>query len=253
MNETQECPTAAVLIIGNEILSGRTQDVNLGVIARKLVSLGIKLAEARIVHDDEAAIVEAVNALRGAYTYVFTTGGIGPTHDDITAASIGKAFNLPLARHPEALARLTSYYTQGNLNPERLRMADMPEGASLIDNPVSVIPGFQIGNVYVLAGVPDVMLAMLDFVAHNLHGGPCIHTVTINCDLTEGVLAGALAKIAASFPGLDIGSYPSFRLGKVGVALVVRGTDQQAVDEATEEIAALITRLGGKPEVEISL
>ncbi|MDD5586391.1 MAG: molybdopterin-binding protein [Alphaproteobacteria bacterium] len=253
MLEIPECPTAAVLIIGNEILSGRTQDINLNVIARKLLALGIRLAEARVVRDDEAAIVEAVNALREAYTYIFTTGGIGPTHDDITTPSIAKAFGLPVSRHPEALALLTAYYTPANLNPERLRMADMPEGACLIDNPVSVIPGFQIGNVFVFAGVPEVMLAMLDSVAQTIRGGPCIHAVTINCDLTEGILAGELAGVASRFASLDIGSYPSFRLGKIGVALVVRGTNRQAVDEATAEIVALVTRLGGNPEIEASV
>jgi molybdopterin-biosynthesis enzyme MoeA-like protein len=253
MNETTECPTAAALIIGNEILSGRTQDVNLGMIARKLFTLGIRLVEARIVRDDEKAITEALNALRSAYTYVFTTGGIGPTHDDITSASVAMALGLPLKRHPAALTRLTAYYTPANLNAERLSMADMPEGATLIDNPVSVIPGFRIGNVFVLAGVPEVMLGMLDSVAQTIRRGPCIHTVTINCHLTEGILAGGLAKVAQKFSGLDIGSYPSFRLGKVGVALVVRGTDKKAVDEAVEEIAALITRLGGALAIEPSV
>ena len=253
MNETTKIPTAAVLIIGNEILSARTQDVNLNAIARKLLAMGIQLAEARVVRDDEAAIIEAINALRARYTYVLTTGGIGPTHDDITTQSIAKALGLPLVQHPEATTLLKAYYTPADLNPERLRMASMPHGARLIDNPVSVIPGFQIENVYVLAGVPEVMLAMLDIVAQTLQQGPRLHVVTINCRVTEGLLAGELAELASRFPQLELGSYPSLRRGELGVALVVRGTDQVAVAEAVEEIKAIVTRHGGKPEVESAI
>jgi molybdenum cofactor synthesis domain-containing protein len=250
MNETSECPTAAVVIIGNEILSGRTRDVNLNTIARKLLPLGIPVVESRIVRDEEAEIVEAVNALRARVTYVFTTGGIGPTHDDITAGSIAKAFDLPLERHPAAAAILAAYYTDKNLNPERLGMAEMPRGAVLIANPVSVIPGFRIENVYVLAGVPEVMQAMLDTVAHELRHGPCLHTVTVNCALTEGVLAGDLSTVAGRFPDLEIGSYPSLRLGKIGVALVVRGRTPEDVASVVDDIKAIVQSHGGTPEVE---
>ncbi len=250
MTESEKIPTAGVLIIGNEILTGRTQDVNLNAIARKLMTLGIKLAEARIVRDVEDEIIEAVNALRERYTYLFTTGGIGPTHDDITTACVGKALGIPLVEHPEAKERLVNYYTKANLNPERLRMAVMPEGAILIDNPVSVIPGFQIKNVYVLAGVPDVMMSMLDNVILRLRRGPAIQVATINCSVTEGVLAGELADVAKRYPELDIGSYPSLRLGKIGVAIVVRGTNGAAVQEAAEEIIALVVRHGGSPTLE---
>lgn len=243
-------PVAAVLIIGNEILSGRTQDVNINAIAVKLMSLGVKLGEARIVPDIEDDIVTAVNALRARYTYVFTTGGIGPTHDDITAASVAKAFELPFVDHPEAKKLLVDYYTEANLNPERLRMAKMPEGASLIANPVSVIPGFQIENVFVLAGVPEVMVAMLDAVAVRLERGPAIHAATIVGSVTEGLLAGELAAIDGRYAELDIGSYPSLRLGRVGVAIVVRGTNFEAVKRATEEIFALMAKHGGEPTLE---
>jgi molybdopterin-biosynthesis enzyme MoeA-like protein len=250
MSEKASTPTAAVLIIGNEILSGRTSDVNLNAIALKLMPLGINLTEARIVRDVESEIVEAVNALRARVTYLFTTGGIGPTHDDITAASVARAFSLPLVEHPEAKERIVNYYTGDNLNDERLRMAAMPQGAVLIDNPVSVIPGFQIGNVFVLAGVPDVMTAMLDIVVSRLERGPAIHVATINCRITEGLLAHELAEVAARYPELDIGSYPSFRLGQVGVAIVVRGTNAALVRNGVDDIIALIARHNGNPELE---
>ncbi len=250
MKRNEKTPTSAVLIIGNELLTGRTQDVNLNAIARKMMELGIKLAEARIVRDVEVEIIEAVNALRTRYTYVFTTGGIGPTHDDITASCVAKAFDVPLIEHTEAKRRLVDYYTNANLNPERLAMALMPEGAVLIDNPVSVIPGFQIENVYVLAGVPEVVLSMLDSVVTRLKCGPAIQVVTINCDLTEGVLAGELAALAKRYVDIDIGSYPSLRLGKVGTAIVVRGTNEDALQAAADGIMALVAKHGGNPVLE---
>jgi len=243
-------PTAAVLIIGNEILTGRTQDVNLNAIARKLLSLGINLTEARVVRDVEEEIVEAVNAMRGRVTYVFTTGGIGPTHDDITAASVAKALGLPFVEHAEAKALLTDYYTEKNLNSERLGMALMPQGATLINNPVSVIPGFHIDNIFVLAGVPEVMLSMLDEVASRLERGPAIYVATVNCGVTEGVLAAGLALIVQRYPGVDIGSYPSLRLGKIGVAVVLRGIHLTDVQAATQEVSSLVKAHGGIPVVE---
>ena len=246
---TSRAPTAALLIIGNEILSGRTQDSNLNVLARKLGALGIKLVEARVVPDEEAAIVAAVNALRERATYVFTTGGIGPTHDDITVASIAKAFNVPVVEDAEARARLTAYYTFEKLNPARLRMALVPQGASLIDNPVSTAPGFHLGNVYALAGVPSVMEAMLDSLLADLKHGPALHTTTISCAVPESMIADGLAAIATRFPQLDIGSYPTFRPGKIGLALVTRGTDKPAVTAATADICALVMAQGGEPTV----
>jgi len=250
MNEPDETPTAAVVIIGNEILSGRTREINLNAIARKLLPLGIPVVEARVVRDDEEAIVRAVNSLRALYTYVFTTGGIGPTHDDITAAAIARAFNLPLVRHPGAKEILKSYYAEKDLNPERLGMAEMPEGAELIENPVSVVPGFRISNVFVLAGVPEVVRAMMDSISHRLKHGPLIHSITIACNLTEGVIAGELAAIAGKFPGVETGSYPAIRLGKIGAAIVLRGTDAGEVAAAAGAVKDMIVRHGGTPEIE---
>jgi molybdenum cofactor synthesis domain-containing protein len=243
-------PTAAVLIIGNEILSGRTQDSNLNYIAKKLAGIGIRLAEARVVPDIETDIVEVVNALRKKYTYVFTTGGIGPTHDDITASSIAKAFGVPVGEHPEARARLENYYPKDKLTEARLRMARTPEGASLIDNPVSSAPGFHIGNVYVLAGVPNIAQAMMDSVMATLKHGPAIHSIAVSGYVPESTIAPELGDVAARYPQLDIGSYPWVKEGRFGTALVTRGTDKPAVQAASNDIFALVAKHGGKPEIE---
>jgi len=247
-----ETPAAAALIIGNEILSGRTPDANLAVIAKKLGAIGIPLREARVVPDIEAAIVSALNELRARYTYVFTTGGIGPTHDDITAASIAKAFGVRLTEHPDARARLLGYYTEAKLNPARLRMAMTPEGGTLIDNPISAAPGFHIGNVYVLAGVPNIMQAMMDTVTTQLRHGPAIHSIAISGAVAESTIAEELGVIAEKFPQTDIGSYPWFRQGQFGTSLVVRGTDKTAVQKAADAVFALVEKCGGKPEIEIT-
>ena len=250
MASMSETPTASVLIIGNEILSGRTPDANLVYIAQKLAGIGVKLCEARVVPDIEADIVAAVNELRARYTYVFTTGGIGPTHDDITAASIARAFGIKLVEHPEARARLLAYYTEANLNPARLRMAMTPENATLIDNPISAAPGFRIENVYVLAGVPNIMHAMMDNIATELRHGPAIHSIAVSGNVAESTIAEALAAIAARWPQTDIGSYPWFRQGQYGTSLVVRGTDKDAVKTAAGDIFALVEKRGGKPVIE---
>lgn len=242
-------PSAAVLVIGNEILSGRTKDANLAHIAERLAGIGIPVREARVVPDVEAVIVEAVNALRTRYTYLFTTGGIGPTHDDITSASVAKAFGVPLERSADAVGRLERHYAAGMLNEARLRMADVPAGASLIDNPVSAAPGFRIDNVFVLAGVPTIMQAMLDGVLPTLARGEPIQAYTVSCELAEGTLAADLAALQERTPGIDIGSYPYFRAGQFGVSLVLRGTDVRLLEAATEELVALVLRLGGTPTV----
>ncbi len=235
-------PTAAVLIIGNEILSGKTQDTNLNAIALRLLPLGIKLAEARVVADDEESIIAAANALRSGYNYVFTTGGIGPTHDDITAASISKAFGRALVENPEARARLLGYYGAEKLTPARLRMALMPEGSILINNPVSVAPGFQVENVFVLAGVPDIMRAMFEDCVARLQAGPAYQSRTINCLVAESLIAEPLGTIAQNYADCSIGSYPWFRLGQYGLSLVVRGTNLARLDAAAAEIL-MLTRL----------
>lgn len=239
--------TAAVLVIGNEILSGRTKDANLAYLAVELNTIGVRLLEARVVPDIEARIVEAVNALRAAYDYVFTTGGIGPTHDDITAECIAKAFGVPLLRHPEAVRILERQYgSRAELNEARLRMANVPEGGRLIDNPVSGAPGFQIGNVFVMAGVPSIMQAMFQGLKHGLVGGAPMLSRTVATNLPEGRIAEGLGALQARRPELEIGSYPFFRMGKIGVSLVIRGTERGAVDAAAEELRAMLTGLGGE-------
>jgi molybdenum cofactor synthesis domain-containing protein len=250
MTQTNPAPTAAVLIIGNEILSGRTQDVNLNWIAAKLVARGIRLAEARVVPDIEDEIVAAVRALSDRYDYLFTTGGIGPTHDDITADSIGKAFGVPVIVHPEAKARLEAHYGVGNVSPARMRMARMPEGAALIDNPVSKAPGFRVRNVFIMAGVPAIMRAMLDSMIPTLAEGAPIHQRSIACHIAESVLAEPLGAIQDRHPEVDIGSYPWYRDGTSGVSLVARGTDADALDVVAGEISAMIRNLGGEPVLE---
>jgi molybdenum cofactor synthesis domain-containing protein len=239
--------TAAVLIIGNEILSGRTQDANLAFLGTSLNEIGVRLVEARVVPDIEAEIVAALNALRARWDYVFTTGGIGPTHDDITAESIAKAFGVPLIRHPEAEARLRAYYPADKINDARLRMANTPAGATLLDNPVSVAPGFQIGNVFVMAGVPAIMRAMFDGIKARLKGGAPVKSLSVPAFIAEGTIAHDLGALQARFPELDIGSYPFFRMGKFGTSLVLRGTDEAKLALAAAELKALIRTLGAQP------
>ena len=238
---------AAVIVIGNEILSGRTQDLNLKFLGERLHAHGIRLVEARVVRDDEAAIVQAVNTCRAAYDYVFTTGGIGPTHDDITARCIAKAFGVSLERNVEAERRLRVHFTPGEVNEERLSMADMPQGATLIDNPVSAAPGFRVGNVFALAGVPVIMRAMYEELAPTLGGGPPIVSRTVAVALPEGSLAGGLRGIQERWPTLEIGSYPYFSHGHLGVSVVLRGTEPHALDAAADAVRILIRGLGSVP------
>jgi molybdenum cofactor synthesis domain-containing protein len=243
MSAASKPVTACLIIIGNEILSGRTVDANLPHIANVLGQVGIRLAEARIVPDDEAAIVEAVNTCRARHTYVFTTGGIGPTHDDITAACIAKAFGRRFGRNAEAERRLLAFYPPERVNEARMSMADMPEGVELIDNPVSVAPGFRIENVYVLAGVPKIMQAMLDMVLPKLEGGVKVQARAATVYAPEGDVAGGLAQIQASFPELEIGSYPFFRPSGPGSTIVFRGTDPAVIDRALAALHALAAEL----------
>ncbi|MDR3517104.1 MAG: molybdopterin-binding protein [Azospirillaceae bacterium] len=242
--------TASLIIIGNEILSGRTQDTNLASLAQRLNPIGIPLREVRVIADDQAMIVATVNELRARDRYVFTTGGIGPTHDDITAGSVAAAFGVPLVRDPDAVRLLESHYPSGHLNEARLRMATVPEGSRLIANPVSRAPGFQIGNVFVLAGVPRIMQAMLDDVIPRLQGGPAMLSRTVRCHLAEGVLAAQLGALQDRLPAIAIGSYP-FGLppAKPGTNLVLRGTDASALDAAVIELCAILRVLGGDAEV----
>jgi molybdenum cofactor synthesis domain-containing protein len=237
-------PTAAGLIIGNEILSGRTQDLNLNVIAKRLAEIGVPLKEARVVSDVEAQIVAALNDLRGRYTYVITTGGIGPTHDDITVDAVAAAFGVPVVEHPQARFLLASHFGEENLTPARLRMARVPVGATLIENPVSAAPGFRIDNVYVLAGVPVVMRSMLDGVVASLRRGPKIQSLTVFGFIAESVIADDLRALAARVPSVDIGSYPWIREERFGTSLVARGTDAKTVRQVADELLALMKSKG---------
>jgi molybdenum cofactor synthesis domain-containing protein len=246
-NAQEKIVTAAVLIIGNEILSGRTKDVNLGFLAEELTKLGIRLREARVIADVEAEIIVAVNECRAKYTYVFTTGGIGPTHDDITSASVARAFGHALVLDPRARATLERHYPPGGLNEARLRMAHVPEGAELIENPVSSAPGFRMDNVFVMAGVPAVMRAMFDGVKGSLAGGRPVLSQTVGAFLGEGVIAAGLGALQDRYPLLEIGSYPFYRQGRYGASFVLRGTDRAPIAAAVDELRALIRQLGAEP------
>jgi molybdenum cofactor synthesis domain-containing protein len=239
-------PTAAVLLIGDEILSGRTPDVNLATIAKFLAPYGIDVCEARVVRDVVEEIVEALNALRTRFTYVFTTGGIGPTHDDITADAVGRAFHVAVDYHPEALALLEPRYGPGEFNEMRKRMARIPTGATLIRNSVSTAPGFQIGNVFVMAGVPMIMRAMLEDVGPRLERGAVVVTRTISAQTGEGRIAADLAQIQLDHTKVTIGSYPFYADGAAGVQLVVRGRGGEAVEAAAKAIEAVLDRDGIK-------
>ena len=229
-------PTAAVLLIGDEILSGRTQDTNLATIAKFLSVYGIEVRETRIVPDLDAEIIAALNALRARYTYVFTTGGIGPTHDDITTDAVGRAFGVAVDYHPEALALLEPRYKPGEFNAMRRRMARIPVGASLIHNAVSTAPGFQIGNVFVLAGIPMIMRAMLEDVGPRLRRGVVVSATTIAAQVGEGRIAGVLADIQRENASVTIGSYPMFSEAGPVVHLVVRGRDEKRVELAAHAV-----------------
>ena len=241
-------PTACLLVIGNEVLSGRTQDANIKFIATKLGEIGIPLREVRVIPDVPETIIGTVNEVRAKFDYVFTTGGIGPTHDDITSECVAAAFGVPWEPHPEAWARMERSYKPGEFNAARQRMATMPRGATLIDNAMSVAPGFQIGNVYVMAGVPRVMQSMMEWLIPRLHGGTPIVSRSVHVvGLAEGVIAAPLGAVQAKFPDLDIGSYPFYRQGKFGTSLVLRGTNEDLLGKAVEELRGIIRALGGEP------
>ena len=241
-------PTACLLVIGNEVLSGRTQDANIRFLAVGLGGIGIPLREVRVIPDVAETIISTVNEVRAKFDYVFTTGGIGPTHDDITSECIAAAFGVPWEPHPDAWARMERTYKPGEFNTARQRMATMPRGATLIDNALSVAPGFQIGNVYVMAGVPRVMQSMFEWLAPRLKGGPRIVSHAVHAiGLPEGVIAEGLAAIQARYPQIDLGSYPFYRPSGNGVALVAKGADETAARAAIAEVTTLITQLGRTP------
>ncbi len=232
-------PTASMLVIGDEILSGRTRDANMFHLAQELVPIGIDLLEVRVVPDDGPKIAASVNELRSKYSHVFTSGGIGPTHDDITAENIAAAFGVAIEINADARAALATNYPNGaaDLNPARLRMARIPIGAKLIDNPISRAPGFTLENVHVLAGVPEIFRAMLRTLLPQLAGGNAVHSATVTVLQPEGDVAGPLADIARAFPGVSIGSYPFRTDGGLGTNIVVRSQDSRLVDEAKNVVA----------------
>jgi len=234
-------PTAAMLVIGDEILSGRTRDSNMHYLAGELTKLGIDLHEVRVVRDDPASIVAAVKALSAAYDSVFTSGGIGPTHDDITAEHVARAFGRPIAVREDARALLAAHYAARGqqLNEARLRMARIPEGAVLIDNPISAAPGFSIENVHVMAGVPAIFQAMVASLLPRLTGGAPLLSQTLEIRRGEGDIAGPLADLAARYADLSIGSYPFIREGCYGAHIVIRGSDGARVDAAMMELSRL--------------
>ena len=239
-----EIVTAAMLVIGDEILSGRTKDKNIGHLADIMTAIGIDLKEVRIVPDEEDEIVAALNAVRARYTYVFTTGGIGPTHDDITADSVSKAFGVPCEYDERAYAMLEESYAKRGLEftEARKRMARMPRGAAHIDNPVSLAPGFRIGNVHVMAGVPSIFQAMLDNVVPTLKTGTKMLSATVECPVGEGTIGGPLAEIQKRHPDTVIGSYPKYGEGRFWTELVVRARSQEALEAARAEVAAMVAR-----------
>jgi molybdenum cofactor synthesis domain-containing protein len=236
--------TAAVLVIGDEILSGRTKDKNIGYIAEYLTGIGIDLKEVRIVPDEEVAIVQAVNALRHRFTYVFTTGGIGPTHDDITAECVAKAFGVPIGYDPRAVAIMRERFAEHELNEARMRMTRIPKGAELVNNKVSRAPGFWLGNVIVMAGIPAVMQAMLDDVAPKLKTGTRVLSETIRADAREGDIGTPLGEIANAYPSVTIGSYPFFdELRGPNANIVLRARNPDVLADAKRAVEAMLERL----------
>jgi len=248
---TERTVTACMVIIGNEILSGRTQDTNLQFLAKALNELGVRITEARVIPDIEDTIVGTVNEVRQQFDYVFTTGGIGPTHDDITADCIAKAFGVGIIRHPDIAERISRREAPPEVMESRMRMARVPEGAVLIDNPTGGPQGFQIGNVFVMAGVPMVMQAMISSLdSERLPGGMPVRSRSVGAYLAESQVATPLGEIQDRYPQIDLGSYPFYRKDGYGTNLVMRGTIEAELDQMYVEVEALIRSLGGEPIIE---
>lgn len=240
--------TAGLAVIGDEILSGRTQDKNIAQVATWLNAQGIRLAEARVVPDIEDRIIETIDALRSAYDYCFTTGGIGPTHDDITVDAVARALGVPVVIHPAARAILEGYYAdKGGLNEGRLRMARVPEGAELIENKMSGAPGIRLGNLFLMAGVPHITAGMLDALSGTLEGGRPLVSVTVGAFAPESEVADILRQAEASTDGISIGSYPFFKQGRVGSNFVVRSEDSDRARAVADELAGKLADIGYEP------
>ncbi len=234
---------AVMIVIGNEILSGRTQDENINYVACKLVERGIDLSEVRVIPDDESVIVRAINNVRLEFDYVFTSGGIGPTHDDITALSIAKAFGVELELNQNVYELLKQEYSGGDFTKASVKMAMIPAGAALIPNPISAAPGFILGNVYVMAGVPSIMHKMMDYVADIIDGGAFICSRTVSCSLGESRIASGLEEVQNLFPNVDIGSYPYFTDGENGVGVVLRSRNEHYLVQAEAQVIKMIEKL----------
>jgi len=241
--------TAAILVIGDEILSGRTKDKNIGYIAEYLTNIGIDLREVRVVPDVSDEIVAALNAMRGRYSYVFTTGGIGPTHDDITADAVAAAFGVTIDHDPRAVAMLSERFSPAELNEARMRMARIPAGADLVANAISKAPGFHIGNVYVMAGVPAIMQAMLDVIGPTLKTGAKMLSDTVQTGLREGDIGGPLAEIASAHPSVSIGSYPFWSETGPDTNIVVRSRDAEKLHAAMVAVKAMVALEKSKPDI----
>jgi len=242
MKKTKEKVNAAIIIIGNEILSGRTQDVNVSTISKWLNDLGVKVEEVRIIPDIENSIIKTVKELKKSFNYVFTTGGIGPTHDDITSKSIAKTFNLSYGYHKEAYDILEKYYSKSKFNEGRKKMAMIPKKASLILNPSSGAPGFIVNNVYCLPGVPSILKSMLDGLNNKIKGGKKILNKTISVETVESEIAKPLEKVQDHFENVEIGSYPFFRLGKIGVSIVIRSSKKKQIDDCYKQIVSFLKK-----------
>ena len=231
---------AALIIIGNEILSGRTQDKNLSYLANWLNEIGIQLSEVRVIRDEEEVIIETVNYLRKTYDYVFTTGGIGPTHDDITSLSIAKAFNVDLEINDKALSILKEYYKDSELTDARMKMTMIPKGAELVENPVSKAPGFKMENVFVMAGIPSIMQGMLEGARKHLKGGDIIKSVSVDVFTPESNVADELTKLQDKYKNIEIGSYPFTKENRFGTSLVLRSKNEQLLEECKLELLKIV-------------
>ena len=242
MKKANKKVNAAIIIIGNEILSGRTQDANVVHLSKWLNELGIKVEEVRVIPDVEDCIVNTVNEVRKKFKYVFTTGGIGPTHDDITSRSIAKAFKVSYGYNKEAYETLEKYYKPGEFNDGRKKMAKMPDKASLIYNPSSGAPGFIVENVYCLPGVPSILKSMVNGLKNRISGGKKILSKTISVSTVESEIAKPLEDIQNKFKNIEIGSYPFFRMGKVGVSIVMRSTEKNQIDDCSKQIISFIQK-----------
>jgi len=242
MKKANKKVNAAIIVIGNEILSGRTQDVNIGSLSKWLNELGVKVEEARVITDEENKIIKTIHKLRKKFNYIFTTGGIGPTHDDITSRSIAKAFNLSYGYHKEAYAILEKYYGKNKFSEGRKKMAMLPNKASLILNPSSGAPGFIVKNVFCLPGVPSILKSMLGGLNDKIKGGKKILSRTISVQTVESEIAKSLEDVQNQFKKVEIGSYPFFRLGKIGVSIVIRSTEKNQVDVCYKQIVSFLNK-----------